>query len=73
MRNLFSYQQPILIIRYCILYVGLNEWEADSETMEEWHPLLPVERKLILMCLILAAVLLVVLVWASNTYFRIGS
>lgn len=44
----------------------------DGEVMEEWHPLLPVEKKLIISCLLVAAVLMIVLVWVSLVYFNVG-
>ena len=47
--------------------------EASGEVIEKWHPLLPAEKKLIMYCLIIAAALLVILVWVSYTYFRIGT
>ena len=50
-----------------------NSKEASGEVIEKWHPLLPAEKKLIMYSLIVAAVLLVILVWVSYTYFRIGT
>jgi hypothetical protein len=44
----------------------------EGEVVEEWHPLLPVEKRLIIYSLILALVLLIVLVWISYAYFGVG-
>jgi hypothetical protein len=37
-----------------------------------YEPLLPVEKKLIVCCLLLGVILLGVLLWASATYFPIS-
>lgn len=36
-----------------------------------YEPLLPIEKKLIVWSLVLGAVLMVILVWASHTFFKI--
>ena len=41
----------------------------DEMEKREYEPLLPVEKKLITWSLILGAVLLVVLIWVSYTFF----
>ncbi|HNZ31168.1 MAG: hypothetical protein WBK44_00710 [Smithellaceae bacterium] len=41
----------------------------DEMEKMEYEPLLPVEKKLITWSLILGAVLLVVLIWVSYTFF----
>ena len=41
----------------------------DEMEKMEYEPLLPVEKKLISWSLILGAVLLVVLIWVSYTFF----
>jgi cell division protein FtsL len=45
---------------------------TEGEVVEEWHPLLPVEKKLIIYSLVAALILLIVLVWVSYTYFSVG-
>jgi len=44
----------------------------DEMEKMEYEPLLPVEKKLITWSLILGAVLLVVLIWVSYTFFPAG-
>jgi hypothetical protein len=43
-----------------------------GEVVEKWHPLLPAENKLIMYCLVIAAIVLVLLIWLSYTYFGVG-
>lgn len=44
---------------------------SSEEKVEEWHPLLPVEKKLIAYSLVLAVILLIFLIWISYTYFGV--
>lgn len=37
-----------------------------------YEPLLPIEKKLIVWCLVLGVVLLGLLLWASTTFFPVG-
>jgi hypothetical protein len=45
---------------------------ADEMRGMNAEPLLPIEKKLILGSLVLGAVLLVALIWASNTFFPVA-
>jgi len=47
-----------------------NQISRAEEVEEKWHPLLPAEKKLIIVSLVLAVVSLVLLVWVSNTFFK---
>jgi len=42
---------------------------ADEMKKMEYEPLLPIEKKLLVWSLSLGVVLLVLLVWISNTFF----
>jgi hypothetical protein len=42
---------------------------ADEMKKMEYEPLLPIEKKLLIWSLSLGVVLLVLLVWVSNTFF----
>ena len=42
---------------------------ADEMKKMEYEPLLPIEKKLLVWSLSLGVVLLVLLVWVSNTFF----
>ncbi len=64
-----SVSRPIGLLIF-LLQIARTK-NAEGEVVEEWHALLPVEKKLILYSLIVAAILLVVLVWVSYTYFRV--
>jgi hypothetical protein len=55
-----------------LAFLCMKSGGEPGEVVEEWHALLPVEKKLISYCLIIAAMLLVLLVWISYTYFRVG-
>jgi hypothetical protein len=45
----------------------------EGEVIEKWHPLLPVEKKLIVYCLIIAAIAMLLLIWVSYTFFNVGT
>lgn len=57
-------------------WLFVNYWRPGrrviraEEVEEKYHPLLPAEKKLILYSLIAAVVLLVILVYVSETFFR---
>lgn len=42
---------------------------ADEMKKMEYEPLLPIEKKLLVWSLSLGVVLLVLLIWVSNTFF----
>ena len=48
------------------IYKNSAEKEGIKVTEE---PLLPIEKKMILWCLILAVILLILLIWISYTFF----
>jgi len=50
-----------------------SEEKVEEEKVEEWHPLLPVEKKLIAYSLVLAVISVIFLIWISYTYFGIKS
>ncbi|MGY0288842.1 MAG: hypothetical protein ACUX7D_08850 [Candidatus Methanodesulfokora washburnensis] len=50
----------------------VNAAETKAEEGEEYHPLLPVEKKLVTYSLILAVILLVILIYVSYTYFGVA-
>jgi hypothetical protein len=51
---------------------GLTSLAEELEAIP-YEPLLPVEKKLIVCCLLLGIVLLGVLLWASATFFPISA
>jgi hypothetical protein len=67
-----SYYLRLLALLWVRLTRAYQGGSTEEEVAEGWHPLLPAEKKLIVYSLILAAVLLVVLIWASYTFFRVG-
>jgi hypothetical protein len=67
-----SYFLSVLALLWVRLMRVRQSSSTDEEVAEGWHPLLPAEKKLIVYSLILAAILLVVLIWASYTFFRVG-
>ncbi|MGB9631020.1 MAG: hypothetical protein ACPL09_03435 [Candidatus Methanodesulfokora sp.] len=50
----------------------VNATEVKAEEGEAYHPLLPVEKKLVAYSLILAVILLVILIYVSYTYFGVA-
>ena len=50
----------------------VNAAETKAEEGEEYHPLLPIEKKFIAYSLILAVILLAILIYVSYTYFGVA-
>lgn len=68
----YLFQCPIGFLLFFMRVWRSHIRSPEGEVVEKWHPQLPAEKKLIIYSLIAAAVLLVVLVWVSYTYFRVG-